>query len=79
MPNTNESRLLSSLKNGQNFTARQIASRFNTSMDAAYSTVRRLRDKGHDVSMREIVSKTGHVLNVYTLPAKTKTRSRKAA
>jgi hypothetical protein len=73
---TYQTRLLSSLQNGVDFTAKQISSRFNTSIDGAYTLVYRLRNKGHDVKLKELVTKSGDTLYVYSMP---KRRSRKRA
>ena len=74
---TKQSRLLSSLKNGVDFSAKQIASRYNTSMAGAYDLVRQLRNKGHDIMLKDVVSSTGEVLSVYYIPQK-KSRRRAA-
>ena len=75
---TKQSRLLSSLKNGVDFSAKQIASRYNTSMAGAYDLVRQLRNKGHDIMLKDVVTSTGEVMSVYAM-AQPKRRSRRAA
>ena len=75
---TKQSRLLESLKRGSDFSAKQIASRFRTSMAGAYDLVYQLRNKGHDVMLKDIVTNTGDVMTVYAM-AQPKRRSRRAA
>lgn len=64
---TKQNRLLSSLKNGTNYTARQISERFHTSMAGAYDLVFQLRNKGHDIMLKDIVTHSGDVMSVYAM------------
>lgn len=71
---TYQTRLLNSLKNGCDFTAGQIASRFNMSTASAYDLVFRLRSKGHNIQLKEIVTDSGNLMNVYALPKRNQRR-----
>lgn len=63
-------RVLNALENGEELTAKQIASRFNAANPR--EVVRQLRAKGYPVYLNRRVSASGNVTNKYRLGTPTR-------